>query len=143
MTDMVAIPDNPVTDADITLWWQAKQELEKWKNVEALMRPKIFKHCFPDPREGTNTYALPNGYQLKGIRVVNRDVDPGALDALTEQFHARNLNPDTFIARKPTLIISEYRKLTDEEIHLVDQALIIKDGMPQLKVAPPAKKAST
>lgn len=140
---MSVIPENTVTMADVAAWYEAKKELTRWKTVEALLRPKIFKHFFPNAEEGTNTYVLPDSYQLKGIRVVNRDVDPGALESLQEQFRARNINSDKFIARKPTLIVSEYRKFTAEELRIVDQALIIKDGMPGLDIKPPATRSES
>ena len=137
---MVAIPENTVTMDDLIAWYKAKDELAKWKNIEALLRPKLFRHFFPDPEEGTNTYVLPDGYQVKGIRTISREIDPGAWTALVPQFQEKKINAEALIKRKPELIISEYRKLTAEEIHLVDQALIIKDGMPSLEIKPPAKK---
>ena len=42
---------------------------------------------------------------------------------------------------KYELVISEYRKLSDEQRKVADQVLIIKDGMPQLDITPPSTRA--
>lgn len=134
----MSIPEHTVTMDDVAVWYKAKAELAKWKAREALLRPVIFRHFFPAAEEGTNTFIMPDGYQMKGVRVISREVDPGALESLQEQFRAKNISSDKFIKRKPELIVAEYRKFTAEELLLIDQALIIKDGMPGLDIKPPS-----
>lgn len=137
---MAQIPDNPVTLQDLTVWFQMVEQLNKLKATEMLMRKRIFNAYFPDPKEGTNTFLLPDGYQLKGVHVVNRKVDEPALTVLTPAFQEKQLKLDDLIQRKPTLSVSAYRELTDEERTLFDQALIIDIGSPSLKIEDPPKK---
>lgn len=140
------IPDNQVTAADLAEWYRLQSELARIKAAEALLRSKIFKHFFPAPKEGTNNYELSDGTGavLKGTYVINRDVDPGALDARRklqneEGFNGTKLKLDNLIKWKPEVKIAEYRKLTDEERLQFDQCLIIKPGSPQMKIEIPKR----
>jgi hypothetical protein len=139
---MTEIPANPVTMQDLTLWFQLQDQLKKLKTQEMLLRQKIFKTCFPEPKEGTNTYSLDDGFgsALKGTHVINREVDPGALQALRPEFVKANINADALVQFKPSLKVKEYRELTAEQNHLFDQCLIIKPGSPSLEIIQPKKR---
>lgn len=142
---MALIPDNPVTMSDITLWYKTKAEMKKLQTLEYLLRPKIFKHFFPDPREGVNNHTMPDGYIVKGTRVVSRDVDIATVSAYRapgpngepSKFEQMKINIDNLLRWKPELKVGEYRKLTAEELSFVDQCLVVKDGMPQLDIVAP------
>lgn len=136
---MVEIPQNQVTQADLSEWYKMAQDLRNLKAKESLLRKKIFGSAFPDPKEGTNNYDLPDGYVLKGQHVLNRDVDIGALDALKPKLREEGMNPDNLIKYKPELKKAEYNKLTEEQKNLFDQCLIIKPGSPSLEIVLPAK----
>ena len=140
MSDMVAIPANELDMQDLIAWDQAKQELNKWKATEMLLRLKIFKAAFPAPKEGTNNLTLASGYILKGKYGLNRDVDPGELFARTEAFREAGIPVDALIKRSPELVKAKYNELTDEQRTLFDNVLIIKPGTPAIEIAPPAKK---
>lgn len=149
------IPENTVTQADLAEWYRLKQELGRIKSAEALLRGKIFHFFFTNPVEGTNTHELDDGTGavLKGGHVINRTVDPGALDALREE-QARafgeeansdsrpnvpRVRVDDLIKWKPELVIGEYRKLTAEERNYFDQALVIKPGAPTVEIVIPKR----
>lgn len=136
---MVEIPQNQVTQADLAEWYKMAQDLRNLKAKESLLRKKIFGSAFPDPKEGTNNYDLPDGYVLKGQHVLNRDVDIGALDALKPKLREEGMNPDNLIKYKPELKKAEYNKLTEGQKKLFDQCLIIKPGSPSLEIVLPAK----
>lgn len=146
---MVEIPENTVTAADLAEWYTTCEELAKLKAKEALLRPRIYKHFFTNPVEGTNTYELPDKYLLKAIRKIDRKVDEASMHAFrapiegknTSKFDEANVNADELFKPKYELVISAYRKLTDEQRKIVDQVLIIKDGMPQLDITPPSTRA--
>lgn len=142
MSDMALIPENTVSQEDLAEWYKLQEELKKVKAREMLLRTKIFKNCFPDPEEGTNNFNLPDGYVLKGKHTINRDVDPGAFQAMREQFTQAGIHPDTLVQWKPSLKIKEYRELTAEQLHLFDQCLIVKPGSPALEIVLPKKRAS-
>lgn len=135
---MTAIPPDVVTQKDLEEWYKATEELTRAKAKEILLRMRIFKHYFPSPSEGTNTFALPDGYELKGVHKINRSVEEPALLVLAPKFVEAKIPVDDLIERKPELKIRQYRTLTDEQRNLFDQALIIKDGTPDLKIVLPA-----
>jgi len=128
--------------AALTEWYNVKAEIAPLAQKEGILRKAIFDHCFPAPVEGTNTYVLPDEHQLKGVHVINRNVDDAALDALKPKLAEKQVNIDTLIKRKPELVKSVYNTLNDEQRHLVDQFLVIKEGTPQLSIVPPSKKGA-
>ncbi len=147
---MVELLENAVTLADVATWYAAKKEIRRLTAIENLLRPKIFKNWFPTAEEGTNT-SKPfddTGYVFKGQRIIQRDFDMGAVDAFRKPlegknvntFQANNINIDDLIRVKYELKVAEYRKLTAEELKIVDQCLVIKDGMCQLDIVPPSTR---
>ena len=137
---MAEIPPNEVTQADLFTWYAMQAELSKLRASEMLLRKKIFGAYFPEPKEGTNTYILPDGFALKGTHVISREVDIGALEGAKPEFVKANLKVDTLVQYKPSVVISEYRTLTEEERNLFDMCLVIKPGAPGLKIEKPAAK---
>lgn len=138
---MTAIPADTVTQADLDEWYRLQDQLKKVKASEMLLRTKIFKHFFPEPVEGTNSFNLAEGWVAKGKYTINREVDPGSLGAYKQQFMEHQINPDVLVQYKPSLVLGEYRKLTAEQQKLFDVCLIIKPGSPALEIVLPAKAA--
>lgn len=138
---MVEIPENEVTQADLSQWYTMQDELKKLRAAEMLLRQKIFKHFFPTPEEGTNNHELPDGWMLKGKHTVNRDIDQGAFQVLRQQFEEAGIHPDALVQYKPSLVKREYNTLTAEQRHLFDQALIVKPGSPSLEIVLPKRAA--
>jgi len=148
--DMVAIPPNDCTLADLFAWYKVQDELAKLKAQEILLRTKLFKHHFRDPKEGTNSLELdpllvaaglpPDGMVLKGTHVINRSVDEASLQVLTPKLDEAKIPVAKLIKRKPELVKSEYNELTDEEKKLFDQVLVVKPGTPSLEVVLPGKR---
>jgi hypothetical protein len=136
---MAEIPDNPVTPATLAEWYTKVAQLAKLKASEMLLRQKIFKHYFKEPKEGANTFVMPDGYQLKGDRVVNRKVDEPLYKSMMDEFIGKGINPHELVRYKPELNTAAYRQLTAEQQNFFDQCLIVTDGSPSLKIAPPAK----
>lgn len=136
---MVEVPQNEVTQADLSAWYEMNQQLKKLKAQEILLRKKIFGAAFPTPEEGTNNYELADGYVLKGKHTIQRDIDQGAFDAIKDKLRESKVNPDLLVQYKPGLVLREYRKLTEEERLLFDQCLIIKPGSPALEIVLPKK----
>lgn len=148
MTDLT---DDGVTDADLAKWFLKVAELNKLKQEEHFLRMRIFKHYFKTPKEGTNTFILPDKYQLKGVYVINRKVLEEQMQAMCTRpavsatefgpsvLEAAGVNISELLKWTPELSISAYRTLTAEQVHLVDQMLEVKEGSPQMKVEPPPK----
>jgi hypothetical protein len=139
---MTEIPDNTVTQKDLELWYEMDKQIKALKGQEMLLRLKIFKGKFVDPKEGTNSVDLPDGFVLKGKRTINRDVDAAALATLREQFRDAGINVDELIRYKPELKVGEYRTLTAEQMLIFDQALVIKDGAPALEIMMPKRRSA-
>lgn len=137
---MSAIPENPVTQADIDAWWKMSQDLAKLKTSEMLLRMKIFNGVFKEPVEGTNKFALGDqGWQINATYVINRKIDVALLTAKAAQLREQGLNIDTLIKQKPEVIVSAYKKLKPEEQALFDEVLDIAPGSPQMKIELPKK----
>jgi hypothetical protein len=134
------IPDNTVTQNDLDTWYKLKADLARIKASEMLLRTKIFKFFFPAPVEGTNTAPLAQDWVIKGTYKLTRDIDIGVFNAYKEQFKEHGINSDKMVKYTPSLVVAEYRMLTEEQMSLFDNALIIKPGSPSLEVVLPAKK---
>lgn len=140
---MSEIPENEVTLETLIQWYNLQEQISKLKSAELLLRNKIFKGRFPTPIEGINKETLPDGAELKATHVINRSVDEAVLTVLLPVLREKGqMNPDDLIRRKPELVIGAYRKLTDEQRLLLDQALIIKPGQCQLEIVMPKRKTS-
>lgn len=143
---MVEVPENEVTPADLAQWYKMKADLGKLKSAEALLRSRIFKFFFPNPKEGTNKVPLNDGTgaQLKADHTIGRTVDQGSLDALRDEmkvegYNGPKLNLDELVKWKPEVSITHYRQLTEEERMFFDRALIIKPGSPQMEINIPKR----
>lgn len=135
-----------VTNEELAKWFEMKEELNKLKSAEAMLRSRIAKHFFPAPDEGTNTHKIEDGTgaALKMVHSINRKVDEGELEALKEAMFEKGSNlPQLDITKlivwKPEVSIKEYRKLSDEDRNVFDRALVISPGMPQLSIVIPKR----
>jgi hypothetical protein len=137
---MAEIPQVQFNIDDLNEWYKLQAELTRIKNLEMLLRKRIFAVAFPDPREGANKFALPDNYMLTGTHTVNRKLDIGALQAIAQPLQALGVRPDDLVDWEPKLVLSQYRTLTAEQAHLFDQALIIAPGSPSMKITLPPKK---
>lgn len=139
---MSNIPEVEVTMKDLIEWDKAKRELALIKSKEMMLRQRIYKHFFPIANEGTNKVDLNEGWVLKAQRVIDRKVDLGILQAMATEggaFQKAGIVAPQYIDWEPKLKVREYRTLSEEQRHVFDQALIIKDGSPQMEIVLPAK----
>lgn len=144
---MTAVPSNEVTQADLTEWYNLQEQMKKLKASEMLLRLKIFKGLFVNPKEGTNTVPLSEGWVLKGKRVIQRDIDQAALAVnsmldpatQTSRLTSNGIHPESLIKWKPELVLPAYRALTQEQMDIFNECLVIKDGSPALEIVLPAK----
>ncbi len=140
---MAHIPEDTATLADLTLWYEMQDQLKKLKASEMLLRTKLFKAFFPAPKEGANSFALDQGWVLKGTYKIDRKIDIALLTNFSASLRENGIIPEALVKYDPSLITSEYRKLTAEQEKMFDQVLIVKPGAPSLEIVLPAKaKAS-
>lgn len=144
---MTAIPENTVTQKDLEEWYKLKEQLASVKSAEMMLRLKIYKGLFVAPKEGTNTVPLgSDGWVIKAKRVIQRDVDQAALqhsmavDEATKmsRLSSNGIHVEQLIKWSPELVTKAYRLLTEEQVKIFDEVLIIKDGSPSLEITLPA-----
>lgn len=128
------IPGNEVTQKDLETWYQLQDTLKKMRQQEMILRQKIFQHYFPEPKEGTNSAELPDGYVIKGKYGYSREIDVGELQALGEKFAGAGINAEALVQWKPSLRVREYKQMTAEQRSLFDQCLVIKPNSPTLEI---------
>lgn len=134
---------------------------------ERTMRAELFATLFPAPKEGTNTYDLGDGYEVKGKYPIDRKVDATVLDTL-RTLKLRDLSPqllamvhpvgeydpdmlvttrlslnlDTVVKWEPKLETKPYRELTDEQRAIFERCLTSKPGSIALEVVKPKPRGN-
>lgn len=136
---MTQIPNNDVTLADLTVWYEMQEQLTKLRASEMLLRKKLFAAFFPTPKEGTNSFALDQGWVLKGTYKIDRKIDIALLMNFSTSLRENGINPDALVKYEPSLVTKAYRELTAEQEKLFDQVLVVKPGAPSLEIVLPAK----
>lgn len=134
---------------------------------ERAMRAELFAELFPTPQEGTNTYDLGDGYEVKGKYPIERKVDATVLETLRTlrlgdlppnllaMVHPAgeydpnmlvttrlSLNLDTVVKWEPKLETKPYRELTDEQRAIFERCLTSKPGSIALEVVKPKPAAA-
>ena len=122
-----------ITQHELNRWYALQQELAEIKVQEMALRKKLFNHFFLKPTEGTNTVNL-GDWKVVGKYVITRTVDGASIKARDDELREYGIPLDDVIEWKPTLKIGAYRKLTKEQVHLLDQCLEIKEGSPSLQM---------
>ena len=146
---MATLPENQVTQQDLEIWYKQQEQLKALKASEMLLRTKIYKGLFINPVEGTNTVPLSEGWVIKAKRIIQRDIDAAALQANTaldpetkmSRLSANGMDASRLIKWKPELVTKEYRLLSEEQLKVFDECLIIKDGSASLEIVMPASTA--
>lgn len=137
---MTQIPVNAVTQEDLNAWSEMQKQLSALKSAEMLLRTKIFKGLFPNPVEGTNSVPLGSeGWEIKAKYPINRKPDVALLTARAQELREAGIVLEDVIRAVPELAITAYRKLTDEQRHLLDQVMEIKPGSPALEIVLPKR----
>lgn len=138
---MTVIPQNKVTQADLIEWERLSTELSRIKAAEMLLRTKIYKGFFINPKEGVNTIPLSNNYELKADRKINRSIDEAAMNANMERLATVGVVLKDLVEFKPSLVLKTYRGLTDAQLEIVDQFVESKDGSPSMRIVLPKDKS--
>jgi len=138
---MSEIQQDEVTMEDIIAWNAASEELARAKNVEMLLRNRVFKGKFPAPVEGTNSVPLLNDYVLKATYKMNRTVELEAISTLADDLREAGINTTELIKYKPELDVKAYKALNADQRQVSDMCLTVKPGTPSLEIVLP-KRAS-
>lgn len=137
-------------DAKIIAWEAAVKALAAAKDAEAALRKEVLAEAFAfDPealREGTENFELGNGYKLKAVFKISRNLnnENEAVDKVLSKIE--KTGPEgAFIAErlvkwKPELSVSEYKKLPEKLKKLFDEVVTSKEAMPSLELVAPKSK---
>ena len=137
-------------DAKILAWEAAVKALAAAKDAEAALRKEVLAEAFAfDPealREGTENFELGNGYKLKAVFKISRNLnnENEAVDKVLSKIE--KTGPEgAFIAErlvkwKPELSVSEYKKLPEKFKKLFDEVVTSKESMPSLELVAPKSK---
>lgn len=133
--------DQKATQSDLTAWYEMQEKLRVLKADEMTLRKKIVASYFPAPTEGTNSAPLADGWVLKMTQPVTRGIDIAVLETMSAEFQEKGISISMLIDWKPSLKVSVYKELEEEQRHLFDQVLVIKPGSPSLKIEMPKRNA--
>ena len=137
-------------DAKILAWEAAVKALAAAKDAEAALRKEVLTEAFAfDPealREGTENFELGNGYKLKAVFKISRNLnnENEAVDKVLAKIE--KTGPEgVFIAErlvkwKPELSVTEYKKLPEKFKKLFDEVVTSKEAMPALELVAPKSK---
>lgn len=125
----------------LTLWYELKSKLTELRGSEAALRRMLYAYYFPQPREGTNRVDIGFGMDLLLDFDVSRKVDAALLDDQLTNLRKAKVKVDELFIYKPTLVMEQYRALTNEQRLLVDACLDIDDtGLQSLSIVPAKKR---
>lgn len=117
-------------------WQRSKNTLELAKSCESQLREKVIAAFVPTVKEGATTVKC-GGVTVKVTGKVNRTLDEAALEAVMPQLPERYRvvgHEGSLISYAPKFSLDVYRKMSDEERKIFDQALTIKEGASTLEV---------
>ena len=142
--------ENANRDAKILAGEESVKALAAAKEAEAALRKEVLANCFSfDPealREGTENFELGNGYKLKAVFKISRNLnnENEAVDKVLSKIE--KTGPEgQFIAErlvkwKPELSVSEYKKLPEKFKKLFDEVVTSKEATPSLELVAPKSK---
>lgn len=118
----------------LSRWFELQEMLRRLKDEELSLRGELFRELFPEPKEGTNTLDLGDGYELKAQFKMNRKIDKDALEEMHDDLVAAGVPLDELLRYTVSLNTARFRKLTGEEVHLFDQVLTMTPATPSLSI---------
>ncbi len=129
-----------VASAKLTEWYKlcerVKQEAAPLQEAEMKLRRELASYYKPDGHsEGTINIELGAGWKLKCVYALDRKYDEQAMESVFKQ-----LSPDvqrSLIKWTPSVLVTGYRQLSQEQLAVVDQCVVSKPKAPTLELLPP------
>lgn len=123
-------------------WMDAKEALELAKKKEALLRNMVVNAFFKEQKEGTNDCQLGNGYVLKlKQNYIRSFVDNLSVEEMLAKLSALGFEDgEKYVKFKPSLVLTEYRKLEGDRKIAFDTMLVVKQSLPSIELVTPQKK---
>lgn len=120
-------------------WYLITKKIAPLRDSESAMRKSIFSMAFPEPKEGTNSLKLADGYVLKGVYGFNRKIDNDVLTNIFEKLTEAEIPIDMLVKYKPEVKVTIYKELSEHQRKLFDECLTIEPASPSLKVEKPKR----
>lgn len=119
----------------IAEWTELKESIGLLRAQESALRARIVNECFGELSEGINR-AVATGLEIVVHHEVSRKVDETIVDSpkFAANCRAVKLSLDALIRYKPELNLRDYRKLTEQQLRLFDNCLVIKPGSDKLEI---------
>ena len=129
-------------DRILMQWVEAKEALDLAKKKEALLRNMVVNSFFKEQKEGTSNCQLGNGYVLKlKQNYIRSFVDNLPVEEMLAKLSALGFEDgEKYIKFKPSLVLTEYRKLEGDRKIAFDTMLEIKASLPSIELVAPTKK---
>lgn len=130
-------------DTLILKWNETKKELDRLKAEEIQLRSAVVALSFTDvDKEGTQNLELGQGYKLKCIFKTNYSfTDKDALEKALSKIEKLGAEGEYIAERlvkfKPELSISEYKKLDNKYLKIINEVIVTKPGTPTLELVEP------
>jgi hypothetical protein len=128
-----ALPEDP--NSRLLAWAEVAELQKKLKALEMTLRTELATHFCPNPKEGTNTVDLGQGWKVKVKHTLNRSVDEAALDAVLAEMPEGS--KEALLKYKPDLKIAAYKALALSDKKVFDQAVTTKPGSPAMELVAP------
>ena len=117
-------------DALIAAHIDAKSNLDRFKAEEKKLRIELINILFPTSGEGTHT-MFHEGFKVKCAIKMNYNIDANALKEWEELFSPEEAR---VILRKPSLDLTNYRKLDEDDKMWIDDCITVTPGLPSLSI---------
>lgn len=137
-------------DAKILAWEESVKTLAAAKEAEAALRREVLAETFQfDPealREGTENFELGNGYKLKAVFKISRNLNnendavDKALSKIEKAGAEGQFIAERLVKWKPELSVSEYKKLPEKFKKMIDEVVTSKEATPSLELVAPKSK---
>ena len=139
--------ENANRDAKILAWEESVKALAAAKEAEAALRKEVLAEAFafnPEAlREGTENFELGNGYKLKAVFKISRNLnnENDAVDKVLSKIEKAGAEGQFIAERlvkwKPELSVSEYKKLPEKFKKMIDEVVTSKEATPSLELVAP------
>ncbi len=139
---------NLTNDQVLQAWEHSKAALNNAKEAEMEWRKYAATRHFQQPAEGVNTLELNNGYELKYTRKLNyKLLDNDTVDKCVDRIAKIDKGvADRLISWTPSFLLTEYRKLEEDNseqsrqmLSLCHVMLEINEAAPTLAIKEPKK----
>lgn len=136
---MAQLPNTELTEGQkmqlLFDWFSKKAELAKVQAAERALRSTVVSTFLPDGgKEGTNTIKLSNGDELKIVQSVTRKVDKAIWSTILPQMIEEGIDVNEVGETKVELRVGNYKKLTDKQKAVIDEAITSTPGSPQVSI---------